>query len=46
MGAFCMKQQRTFNSLKKFKIKIKISKTYNIQWYHSHAGLIWPDFNK
>jgi hypothetical protein len=48
---FCMKRLRTSNSFQIFKIKNKnnnktiqlMSCSRPIQWYHSHADLIWPD---
>jgi hypothetical protein len=46
----CKKRLRTLKSFQILKTEIKNWKTYNgwwflrpIQWYHSHADLIWPD---
>ncbi len=44
---FCMKQLRILSSFKKIRIKIQNQKPKAvprpIQWYRSHADLIWPD---
>jgi hypothetical protein len=48
---FCVKRLRTLKSFQIFKVKIKKIKNLSrliffskpIQWYHSHADLIWLD---